>query len=559
MFSRAASRLAAGTRAPAKPSVAARRFSSTTPPATSFRMGVGAGIALTVGGAAVYLYSQRDLALDSPHQLPVKQRRRQKTIPAAEVVKHKTKDSMWVVIDDKVWDITDFYEAHPGGTKVLDQNGGKDITKLFNTIHPSGTLKKFLSDDQLMGYIDVDEATKIGGGKSQEDLRIENARKELRNVDTVVCLDEFEEISQKILSEMAMSYYGTGAETEQTLRDEREAWQRIRFRPRVMRKMRHIDSRTDFCGLPTPFPFYIAPAGLAKLGHPDGEAGIVRGAAPHDVLQIVSSGASLSVDEIFAAKAPNQNLAWQFYKHSTPAIAEEKLKNAIKLGAKSIWLTVDVPVLGKRERDLKLKARSQSYEHPIAAQWNAAGSADPYAQEKGTKGVSDIADTAHIDADTNWDHIAWIRERAPGIPIIIKGVGCVEDVELAHKYGADGVVLSTHGGRQLDGARAPLDVLIEIRKKDPSLLKKLDVFIDGGARRGTDVVKALCLGAKGVGFGRPFLYANASYGPAGVSKAIQILEDEVHMAMRLVGANTIADLKPEMVEVSAPERWVPTE
>lgn len=131
--------------------------------------------------------------------------------------------------------------------------------------------------------------------------------------------------------------------------------------------MRHIDSRTSFVGLPSPVPFYIAPAGLAKLGHPDGEVGIVRGAAPHDVLQIVSSGASLSIDEIFAAKVPQQNLAWQFYKHSTPEVAEEKLKKALELGAKSIWLTADVPVLGKRERDLKLKARSQNYEHPITA------------------------------------------------------------------------------------------------------------------------------------------------------------------------------------------------
>ncbi|GAA5829456.1 hypothetical protein JCM11251_005058 [Rhodosporidiobolus azoricus] len=571
-----------------------RRFASTVlpvgPASHVFKLGVGAGVAMTVGGLAAYLVSRPGLALDSSAQLPVKQRRRQRTISAEEVSKHRTKDSMWVVIDDKVWDITGLYEMHvsgellgeqgkcvltvfsrlqPGGQKVLDANGGKDVTKIFKTVHPTGTLEKFLTDDQLMGYIDVDDVQKIGGGKNQEDLRLEQARKELRNVDTIVSIDEFEEVCQKILSEMALSYYSTGFHPDTrelmahplpaALRDERDSWQRVRFRPRILRKMRHIDSRTTFTGLETPYPFYIAPAGLAKLGHPDGETGIVRGAAPHDILQIVSSGASLAIDEIFAAKEPNQNLAWQFYKHSNPKTAEEKLNTAMKLGAKSIWLTVDVPVLGKRERDLKLKARSQSYEHPISAQFKAAGSPDPSAKEEKTKGTSDIADTAHIDADLNWDHIAWIRERAPGVPIIIKGVGTVEDVELAHQYGADGVVLSTHGARQLDGARAPLDVLIEIRRRNPALLKKLDVFIDGGARRGTDVVKALCLGAKGVGFGRPFLYANSAYGPEGVSKAITILQDEIHMAMRLLGANTIADLKPDMVEVSAPERWVPIE
>lgn len=117
----------------------------------------------------------------------------------------------------------------------------------------------------------------------------------------------------------------------------------------------------------TPLPIFVAPAGLARLGHPDGEQNIVRGVAKHDILQVVSSGASCSIDEIFEVKEPDQNLAWQFYVHSDKKIAEEKLKRALALGAKAIFVTVDVPVLGKRERDLKLKARSQNYEHPIAA------------------------------------------------------------------------------------------------------------------------------------------------------------------------------------------------
>lgn len=117
----------------------------------------------------------------------------------------------------------------------------------------------------------------------------------------------------------------------------------------------------------TPLPIFVAPAGLARLGHPDGEQNIVRGVAPHNILQVVSSGASCSIDEIFAVKEPDQNLAWQFYVNSDKTIAEQKLKKALELGAKAIFVTVDVPVLGKRERDLKLKARSQNYEHPIAA------------------------------------------------------------------------------------------------------------------------------------------------------------------------------------------------
>ncbi|BGO90255.1 RHTO0S03e04896g1_1 [Rhodotorula toruloides] len=521
----------------------------------AFQLGIGAGAVLTVGGVATYLYTQSPVFLDAPSPLPVKQRRRDRSLTAAEVAKHNSKGDLWVVIDSQVWDISDFAEIHPGGIKVLEQNAGKDVTKLFKTIHPPKTLEKFLTDENLVGYIDVDESTKIGGGKNAEDFRIEQARKSLRNVDTIVCLDEFEEIAQSILTEMAASYYATGSETEQSLRDERESWQRIRFRPRVMRKMRHIDSRTSFLGMPQPLPFFIAPAGLARLGHPDGELNITRGAAEHGVVQIVSSGASASIDEIFGAKQREQILFWQLYLPGDREAGAKKIKHAVELGAKAIFVTADVPVLGKRERDLKLKARSQSYEHPIAAQWKAAGASDWEAVKQ--PGVSDIPDTAHIDANLCWEDIPWIRKQAPGIPIVVKGVGCVEDVEEAKRYGADGVVLSTHGGRQLDGARAPIDVLIEIRKKNPELLKEIEVYIDGGARRGTDVVKALCLGAKGVGFGRSFLYAQSAFGAAGVSKAIKILEEEVHSTMRLLGANTIADLKPEMVEVSSPERWVP--
>ncbi|GAA5898321.1 hypothetical protein JCM8208_006944 [Rhodotorula glutinis] len=535
-------------------SAASRPYSSSsTSSSQSFKWGVGAGAALTIAAAGLYLYSRTPVLLDAPGRLPVVERRKgDRTVSAAEVAKHNSRESLWMCIEDEVWDVTDFVDLHPGGAKVMEQNAGKDVTKLFKSLHPPNTLRKFLSEeDNLVGRIDVDEVTKIGGGKNAEDLRIEMARRELRNVDTVVSIDEFEELAQSILSDMAMSYYGTGSETEQTLRDERDAWQRVRFRPRVLRKMRHIDTNTTFCGIPTPLPIFVAPAGLARLGHPDGEQNIVRGVAPHNILQVVSSGASCSIDEIFAVKEPDQNLAWQFYVNSDKTIAEEKLKKALELGAKAIFVTVDVPVLGKRERDLKLKARSQNYEHPIAAQFKAAGSkVAAFDASVGKRGVSDIPDSAHIDANLNWDDIAWIRERAPGVPIVIKGVGCVEDVELAHQYGADGVVLSTHGGRQLDGARAPLDVLIEVRRKNPDLLKKLEVYVDGGARRGTDVVKALCLGARGVGFGRPFLYAQSVYAHEGVSKAVEILEAEVHMAMRLLGANTLADLKPEMV-------WVP--
>ncbi len=128
---------------------------------------------------------------------------------------------------------------------------------------------------------------------------------------------------------------------------------------------------------------------------------------------------------------------------------------------------------------------------------------------------------SYVDPNLNWEDVAWIKKLAPGKPLVIKGISCVEDAILAHEHGCSGIVLSNHGGRQLDGARPPIQVLQEIRNERPDLLDKMEVFVDGGVRRGTDVLKALCLGAKAVGLGRPFLYAQSAYGSEGVVKAVE--------------------------------------
>ncbi len=147
-----------------------------------------------------------------------------------------------------------------------------------------------------------------------------------------------------------------------------------------------------------------------------------------------------------------------------------------------------------------------------------------------------------------WDDIAWFRKNCK-LPLYLKGVQCVEDVELAAKHGVTGVVLSNHGGRSLDFAPAAIDVLIELRQRKPELFDQLEVFVDGGVRRGTDVLKAVALGAKAVGLGRPFLYAQSGFGEKGATRAIQIMLDEVHRGMRLLGVTSIDQLTPEMVDV----------
>lgn len=205
----------------------------------------------------------------------------------------------------------------------------------------------------------------------------------------------------------------------------------------------------------------------------------------------------------------------------------------------------------------------------------ASSSLKPKLGEKSeNSGSTSAAQFSYVDPNLTWEDIPWIKSLAPGKPLVIKGISCVEDAILAKEHGCQGIVLSNHGGRQLDGARPPIDVLQEIRRERPELLKEMEIYVDGGIRRGTDVLKALCLGAKAVGLGRPFLYAQSAYGEDGVVKAVQsmyprfilscrhwlnnhfwssvVLEEEIQTGMRLLGVTKISELKPELVECLSP-------
>jgi len=213
-------------------------------------------------------------------------------------------------------------------------------------------------------------------------------------------------------------------------------------------------------------------------------------------------------------------------------------------GYKAIFLTVDAIVAGSRERDIR---------NPWILEDEERGGSPVYSEEMpsldganhlGTAGAL----TANDDRDMSWERtIPWLRSITK-LPIAIKGIQCVEDAVLAAEAGVDAILLSNHGGRQLEYSLPPIEVLYRLRKQRPDVFSKLEVYIDGGIYRGTDVLKAVCLGARAVGLGRPFLYAQGAYGEAGVTKIMQILEREIVAGMRLLGAPTIKDLRPELVE-----------
>lgn len=312
------------------------------------------------------------------------------------------------------------------------------------------------------------------------------------------------------MKKTAWAYYSSGADDEITLRENHNAFQRIWFRPRILINVEHVDYRTTMLGTPVSMPIYITATALGKLGHPEGEVVLTRAAKTHDVIQMIPTLASCSLDEIVDAAEEGQVQWMQLYVNKDREITKRYVQHAEKRGVKGLFITVDAPQLGRREKDMRSKydegaAKVQTDEKSVDRSQGAAR-----------------AISSFIDPGLCWDDIEWFKSITK-MPIILKGVQRGEDVLKAVEYGLQGVVLSNHGGRQLDYARSGIEVLVEVMDalKKKGWQDKLEVYVDGGVRRATDIIKAVCLGAKGVGIGRPFLYAMSSYGQQGVERALQ--------------------------------------
>ena len=293
-----------------------------------------------------------------------------------------------------------------------------------------------------------------------------------------------------------------------------KVFRRVLFRPRVFIDVAKCDTSTIALGLPLSLPIFIAPVALAKLGNPEGEVNLTKGAGITGIVQAMSTYASNSVEELAAARVNDKQKLWfQLYVNRDRNVTAKLLGKVVKSRAFSaLFVTVDAPVLGKREADERLKASVM----PVLSETTRAGAVT---SRRGAKSVTKALAT-FVAKDLVWEEIAWIK-KFTGMPIVVKGIMTVEDAILAFQYGCEGIYLSNHGGRQLDTSPPAMLTLLELRKHCPQLFTKMEVFLDGGIRRGTDVVKALCLGVKAVGLGRPFLYANTCYGLDGVLKAIE--------------------------------------
>ncbi|KAI0762848.1 FMN-dependent dehydrogenase-domain-containing protein [Fomes fomentarius] len=484
-----------------------------------------------------------------------------RTFSLHEVSKHNSSSSCWVIISNKVYDVTEFLPEHPGGAKIILKYAGKDATSAYEPIHPPDALDKNLPPEKHLGSLDsaaasaVKEATQ-NRRKTKDELRVEAAQAAKLPLSRILSLWDLEDVARKVLSHKALAYYASASDEELTHQENIRAFTRYFFHPRVMRPVSQVDPSTTIIGFKSSIPVFVSGAALARLGHPLGEANITRGAGRSGIIQMVSSNASLSYAQIAEARiSPDQPLFFQLYKHKDDHVAEKRVREVIQLGYNAIFLTVDAICAGNRERDIRAPFELEEQEREAAEGADKGeGSPDvPAKQPKDESGNVNLLGTAgsliaNDDMDMTWEKtIPWLRSITK-LPIVIKGIQCVEDAVLAAEAGVDGILISNHGGRQLEYALPCIDVLYRLRKQRPDIFTKLEVYIDGGVHRGTDVLKALCLGATAVGMGRPFLYAQSAYGEEGVVKAVDILEREITRGMRLLGVSNVKQLLPEMVE-----------
>ncbi|KAK8105980.1 hypothetical protein PG999_009339 [Apiospora kogelbergensis] len=459
-------------------------------------------------------------------------------LSGVEVAKHNDKNSCWVVVHGKAYDVTDFLPEHPGGPKIILKYAGKDATEEFEPIHPPDTLDKYLDKSKHLGPVDMSTVATV---EKQYDPEEEARQQRIADKPALAqCYNllDFEAVAKRTMKKGAWGYYSSAADDEITLRENHEAFHRIWFRPRVLVDVENVDISTTMLGAKVDIPFYVTATALGKLGHPEGEVVLTRAARKHNVVQMIPTLASCSFDEIMDAAEGDQVQWMQLYVNSDRAITERIVKHAEKRGCKGLFITVDAPQLGRREKDMRSKFTDQ-------------GSNVQSGQETDNSQGAARAISSFIDPSLSWKDIPWFRSITK-MPIILKGVQRVEDVLKAVTMGVDGVVLSNHGGRQLDFARSGIEVLAETMPvlRQLGLEDKIEVYIDGGVRRATDILKALCLGAKGVGIGRPFLYSMSAYGLEGVDRAMQLLKDEMEMNMRLIGCSSIDQLDPSLVDTT---------
>lgn len=386
-------------------------------------------------------------------------------------------------------------------------------------------------------------------------LELDPIARRLRGVASV---NDLRHLAQRRLPGGVFDYIDGGAEDEVTLERNVSAFRRVEFWPRVLQGVSDIDTSTTLLGKLIPLPLVLAPTGFTRMAHPEGELAVARAAARAGVPYGLSTLSTRSIEEV--AEVSSGPKWFQVYVWRDRGLVRDMLVRAKEAGYEAIIVTVDAGVLGRRERDVRrgltlppklgLDTLIDGARHP-GWTWQFVRS-DPitFANVRG-KGPVDGSQAVNLgefvsgqfDPSLSWRDIDWIRSEWPG-PVVVKGIQCVADALVAAEAGVEAVALSNHGGRQCDTAPPTVELIKPVRD---AVGNRVEVICDGGVRRGSDIVKALALGANACMAGRAYLYGLAAAGERGVDLVLSMLSQDVHRTMALVGCDNVADLGPELV------------
>jgi L-lactate dehydrogenase (cytochrome) len=392
-------------------------------------------------------------------------------------------------------------------------------------------------------------------------LELRPAQRRLRKG---VSVADLRAIARRRLPRGVFDYIDGAAEDEAAMASNSEAYRRITFRPRVLRDVGQVDISTTLLGKPLTFPLVLAPTGFTRIADPAGELAVARAAARAGIPYSLSTLGTRSIEEV-AAVSPGR-LWFQVYVWKDRGLVAEMVQRAADSGYEALCLTVDTAVLGKRERDVRrgftlppklgLTTILDGIAHPgwtwqfIRSDPIVFANVSGHAVGDGAEAVS-LAEyvSRQFDPGLSWKDVEWLRSRWDG-PIVIKGIQTTVDASIAAEEGIEAIALSNHGGRQLDSAPAPLELVPEVAD---AVGDRVEIICDGGVRRGSDIVKALALGATACMSGRAYLYGLGAAGEAGVDHVLDVLSSDMSRTMALIGCRAIADLGRDYVAFGGAE------
>jgi L-lactate dehydrogenase (cytochrome) len=379
----------------------------------------------------------------------------------------------------------------------------------------------------------------------------------VRRLARAASVTDLRALARRRLPRGVFDYIDGGAEDERTLAANVAAFARTTFRPRVLRDVGDVDPSTTLLGRPLPLPLVLAPTGFTRIAEPEGELAVARAAARGGIPYALSTLGTRSIEEVGAVGG---SLWFQVYVWRDRGLVKEMVDRAAGAGYEALVLTVDTAVLGRRERDVRrgftlppkigLGTLVDGATHPawtwafLRAEPIRFANVTGHAVGDGTTAVS-LADyiNTQFDPALSWRDVEWLRSSWPG-PLVVKGIQTVADARLAADAGVDAIALSNHGGRQLDGAPATLDLVAPVAD---ALGDRVEIVCDGGVRRGSDIVKAVALGARACMAGRAYLYGLAVGGERGVSHVLRMLDADVRRTLALVGARSVAELDRDLL------------